>query len=213
MFHLLQASLVLTPDAFQFYRHCLLIPSLASWEEHFDLSLVQADYRCTNQNVSVLVSVNFLSHRKNTEFTYLKDRQKCHKVQHYCWNLPISACKLQPFLAWRIIYFYRVCPQHICIPWTGSLSACCPPRGGIAIPYLFLPDFSVFASVEKESRQLFLETKVLSKSQRSLIPILGIRASPQSSSKSTIILDSFSVSRTGCSLIWSSALQNGTTDI
>lgn len=65
---LFQASLVLTRDASQFYTHCLLIPSLASREEHFDLSLVQADCRCTNNNASVLVSVNFLSHRMNIDF-------------------------------------------------------------------------------------------------------------------------------------------------
>jgi hypothetical protein len=53
---LFQDAVVLTCDAFRFYRHCLLIPSLASQEECCDLSLVQADYRCTNQNVSVLVS-------------------------------------------------------------------------------------------------------------------------------------------------------------
>lgn len=65
---LFQASLVLTRDASQFYTHGLLIPSLASREEHFDLSSVQADCRCTNKNASVLVSVNFLSHRMNIDF-------------------------------------------------------------------------------------------------------------------------------------------------
>ena len=67
--HLRQASLVLPRDPSQSYTHCLLIPSLASQEKCFDLSLVQADCRCTNQNASVLVSVNFLSHRMNIDFT------------------------------------------------------------------------------------------------------------------------------------------------
>ena len=66
---LVQASLVLMLDAFQPYTRCLLIPSPANREERFDLSLVQADCRCTTQNISFLVNVNFLSHRKNIEFT------------------------------------------------------------------------------------------------------------------------------------------------
>ena len=67
--YLSRASLVLTLDTFQPYACCLLIPSPANKKEHFDLYLVQADCRCTAQNVSFLVSVNFLSHRKNIEFT------------------------------------------------------------------------------------------------------------------------------------------------
>ena len=69
MARLFQASLVLMLDAFQPYTRCLLIASPANREECFDLPLVQADCRCTTQNISFLVNVNFLSHRKNIEFT------------------------------------------------------------------------------------------------------------------------------------------------
>ena len=65
----LSGFLVLMLDAFQPYTRCLLIPSPANREERFDLSLVQADCRCTTQSISFLVNVNFLSHRKNIEFT------------------------------------------------------------------------------------------------------------------------------------------------
>lgn len=64
----LKASVVSMHDAFQSSDYGLLIPSKP--EEHCDLSLRQADCRCTtNQNVSVLISVNFPSHRMNRKFT------------------------------------------------------------------------------------------------------------------------------------------------
>lgn len=64
---LLKASVVSMHDAFQSSDYGLLIPSKP--EEHCDLSLRQADCRCTtNQNVSVLISVNFPSHRMNRKF-------------------------------------------------------------------------------------------------------------------------------------------------
>lgn len=65
---LLKASVVSMHDAFQSSDYGLLIPG--KQEEHCELSLRQADCRCTtNQNVSVLIGVNFPSHRMDRKFT------------------------------------------------------------------------------------------------------------------------------------------------
>lgn len=65
---LLKVSAVSMHDAFQssYYGYRFQV-----WqqEEHCDLSLRQADCRCNNQDVSVLINVNFPGHRMNKKFT------------------------------------------------------------------------------------------------------------------------------------------------
>lgn len=51
------------------FRILLTDSKTGQQEEHCDLSLMRADCKCTNQNVSILVTVNFSSHRMNTKYT------------------------------------------------------------------------------------------------------------------------------------------------
>lgn len=120
----------------------------------------------------------------------------------YCWSPPIHVLSSKfPGLEYDL--FLQHLSHHILCK--GSLSVHGLPRGGIVIPYLLLPDFSVFVSVGKESQQLFLRIKVCTKSQRSLIPMPRIRAFPPSLSVSVSPWNSFCVPRDGCPIIWSSA--------